>query len=149
MRNSFKNAFRGIIICLKSERNMRIHAAVAVYVIIAAAAAKISAFEWLAVILCVGLVIMAEMLNTALEKLCDVVEKKYSKEIGAIKDIAAGAVLALAAASAVVGGLIFFRAERIGSIWDFARKNIPIAALVIVSVPVVAYFVFRRYKEKK
>ena len=149
MLKSFKNAFKGILACLKGERNMRIHAAVAVYVIIAAAAAKISSVEWIAVILCVGIVPMAEMFNTAIEKLGDAVEKKYSKEIGLIKDIAAGAVLVFSAASAVVGGLIFFRAERVQNVLSFAQNNIPVAALIAASVPAAVYFVCRSYKEKK
>ena len=149
MRKSFKNAFRGILTCLKSERNMRIHVAVAVYVLIAAAVVRITAVEWLAVLLCVGLVTAAEMFNTAIEKLCDAFEKRYSKDIGVIKDIAAGAVLILAAVSAVLGGLIFFRAERVRTMLDFAQKNIPVAALVTASVPAVVYFALRSYKEKK
>ena len=53
-----------------------------------------------------------------------------------------------AAVSAVLGGLIFFRAERIKNILDFAQRNIPIAALVVISIPAAVYFVFRRYNTK-
>ena len=48
----------------------------------------------------------------------------------------------------VLGGLIFFRAERIKNILDFAQKNIPVAALIIISIPAAIYFVFRSYNTK-
>jgi diacylglycerol kinase len=68
---------------------------------------KISAIEWIAVGFCIAFVITMEMLNTAIEKLCDVVHKEMHPGIKKVKDIAAGAVLVAAFFSAITGAVIF------------------------------------------
>jgi diacylglycerol kinase len=68
---------------------------------------KISAIEWFAVCFCIAFVITIEMLNTAIEKLCDVVHKEMHPGIKKVKDIAAGAVLVAAFFSAITGAVIF------------------------------------------
>lgn len=68
---------------------------------------EISSFEWLAQTLAIGLVLVAEGLNTAIEKLCDFVHQEWHTEIGRIKDIAAGAVT-IAALVAIIVGLIIY-----------------------------------------
>jgi diacylglycerol kinase len=67
----------------------------------------ISELEWLAIILVSGLVLTAEVLNTALEELCDMLRDTHDPHVGKIKDLAAGAVL-LASATALIVGLIIF-----------------------------------------
>jgi diacylglycerol kinase len=67
----------------------------------------INTVEWLAVLLCIGLVLGLEMVNTAIEKLADHLHPQEHKHIGLVKDVAAGAVLWAAALSAVVGVLVF------------------------------------------
>ena len=110
---SFYYAFRGILETIKSERNMRIHLCVAFYVIVAGFVTHISASEWAVVLICIGLVTALECLNTAMEKLCDTVHPEKSEGIRIAKDAAAGAVLCAAIASAIVGGIIFFRADKL------------------------------------
>ena len=63
--------------------------------------------EWLVVVLCITVVLTLEMINTAIEKLCDVVQPDYHPQIKIIKDIAAGAVLIAALGSIIIGAIIF------------------------------------------
>ena len=67
----------------------------------------ISKTEWLFQILAIGLVLVAESLNTAVEKLCDFVHPEYNKRIGFIKDVAAGAV-SFAAITAIIIGMFIY-----------------------------------------
>lgn len=105
--NSFKYAFKGIGSSLKSERNMKIHFAMMVLVIIAGIFLNISIWEWITCFILFGLVISLEMVNTAIEIVVDMVSPEYNLKAGHVKDIAAGAVLVNAIAAFIVGLLIF------------------------------------------
>lgn len=104
---SFGFALKGIKQCFISEANFRIHFLLALVVIIFAVFFQISTAEWIAVGFCIAFVIVMEMLNTAIEKLCDVVHPDVQAGIKKVKDIAAGAVLVAAVFSAVTGLIIF------------------------------------------
>ena len=85
---------------------MRLHFAATIAVIIAGFALKVTAGEWSALVLAIGLVWAAEGLNTAIEILADRVSRERDVHIGRAKDTAAGAVLIAAIAAAIVGVLI-------------------------------------------
>ena len=104
---SFQYAWNGISYCFKTQQNFRIHLLVFTLVCIAGFFLKISHTEWLVIILCGVLVLMLEMINTAIEYLCDVVTTDFHPMIRIIKDVIAGAVL-VSAAGTVVAGLIIF-----------------------------------------
>jgi len=104
---SFLFAWNGLRICFASETNFKIHIVVAIAVLFSGAAFAITPAEWLAVISCIVIVTAMEMLNTAVEKLCDVVQKDIHPSIKTVKDIAAGAVLLSAIGSCCIGGIIF------------------------------------------
>ena len=76
---SFADAFRGIGACLKSERNMRIHLVMAVYVLFFASQLSLSRGEMACLVLAIGAVMAAEALNTAVEKLCDFAQKNQNR----------------------------------------------------------------------
>ena len=105
--NSFKYAFKGIGSSLKSERNMKIHFAMMVLVIMAGILLNISMWEWIICFILFGLVISLEMVNTAIEIVVDMVSPEYNLKAGHVKDIAAGAVLVNAIVAFIVGLLIF------------------------------------------
>lgn len=105
--NSFKFAFRGIESSFLSERNMKIHYFVMFMVIIFGILFKITKIEWIICIILFGLVIAAEMINTAIESVVDLVTSENNILAGKAKDIAAGAVLVLAISSATIGLIIF------------------------------------------
>lgn len=106
MKN-FQYALRGFVTALRTEKNLRFHLASAVAVTAAGIFFKIDVLEWMVVVLSIVFVITAELMNTALEKLCDVVTKDHHPQIKIIKDIAAAGVL-IAATGAAVAGLIIF-----------------------------------------
>lgn len=102
---SFKYAFSGIFYAFKNERNFKVQLFVAILVIITAFILKVNNQEWSLLIICILIVLSLEMLNTALEKICDLIHPEKHPQIKIIKDVAAGAVL-LAAIGATVIGLI-------------------------------------------
>jgi diacylglycerol kinase len=107
MRQSFAHAMRGVRLLLRTERNFIIHALAAIAVVGLGWYVHLCQWEWVAVVLCIVNVMAIEAINTALEKLCDKVEPDHNPVIHDIKDIAAGAVLAVAAGAAIVGAIIF------------------------------------------
>lgn len=107
MIRSFINAFRGIYLLLKSERNFQIHCVAFLLVIIAGLYFDVHRFEWVLLLLTSGLVFGLEGVNTALERLCDEVTEERKESIRNIKDLAAGSVLIAALISIAVGLFIF------------------------------------------
>ena len=105
--NSFKYAFEGIASSFRSERNMKIHVIIMIIVIIWGIIFKISAIEWIVCTILFALVISAELFNTALETIVDMVMPEINEKAKLAKDISAGAVLILAIASAIAGIIIF------------------------------------------
>jgi diacylglycerol kinase (ATP) len=105
--SSFKFAFKGIAYMLRTQKNAQIHFFIAAMVIALGIIYKIEIGEWCFIILAIGLVMMAEMVNTSIEFLVDLVSPEYQNKAGKAKDIAAGAVLIAAIAAAVIGLIIF------------------------------------------
>jgi len=89
------------------ETNFRIHLFATFSVVLTGFCLAISSTEWLAIITCCMLVLMAELLNTAIEVFCDSVVKEPLPAIKIVKDVAAGAVLVTAIGSAIIGVIIF------------------------------------------
>lgn len=104
---SFKYAFRGVGALARSENNFKVHLLSVVLVVISGVTLRISKREWLLVVILIGFVLVAEVFNTAIEKICDFVHPQFHHRIGEIKDLAAAGVL-LAAVVAFVGGLLIF-----------------------------------------
>ena len=106
--NTFKNARKGFRLVLKSELNIRIHVAIATLVIFLALFLKFSALEFCILLFVIGLVIVAEMLNTAIEfTLASIYHNWYSRMVGMAKDISAGAVMFATIISVLVGIILF------------------------------------------
>ncbi len=104
---SFTLAWRGIVSLVRNEHNAWIHCFAAIAVVAAGLALGISRGEWIAVTVCIAGVLAAEAFNTAIERLVDIVSPDYDRQAGAVKDMAAGAVLLAAIGAAVVGLLVF------------------------------------------
>ncbi len=104
---SFRYAWTGVCTCFREERNFKIHTCAAVLVLAAGLFFRIPVAEISAVLLAVALVIGAEIFNTAVENVLDLICEEYSEKVKKIKDIAAGAVLICAIIAAAVGVLIF------------------------------------------
>ncbi len=100
-------ATKGAIILLKTEPSIQVQAAIAVIMTIAGFYFNITATEWMAQTLCIGLVMGLEGINTTAEAIADFIHPDFHEKIGHIKDIAAGAVVITAIASTVVGFIIY------------------------------------------
>ena len=106
--NTFKNARKGFRLVLRSEINVRIHIVIALLVLVFAYFLKFSAVEFCIILFAIAIVIITEMLNTAIEFALDsIYHNKYSKMVGMAKDISAGAVMFASFISVAVGIIIF------------------------------------------
>lgn len=95
------------MILFRSQANARIHAVVAVSAVVAGFVFHISTGEWCAVIGAIGLVLVAEAINTAIEAVVDLASPEVHPLAGRAKDVAAGAVLIAAVAAVIMGLLVF------------------------------------------
>lgn len=107
MFKTFTYAIRGLKTVFLSQLNFRIHAGVACLVTLCGIIAGLTPAEWCIIVLAVFLVLATEAVNTAIEKLVDLVTPGFHELAGMVKDIAAGAVL-LTVIGAVIAGLIIF-----------------------------------------
>ncbi|MDR0952050.1 MAG: diacylglycerol kinase family protein [Oscillospiraceae bacterium] len=139
---SFKYAFQGLVFCIRTERNMRIHLCFCFYVICTGVIVRLTAAQWAAAFICMGFVMALECLNTALETLCDTVHPEKHAGIKIAKDASAAAVLCAAIGAAAVGIAIFFASGHWRTALDFATEQPVITiALVLTAIP-AAWFVF-------
>jgi len=110
LASSFEFAFSGIWQAIKKERNIKIHLTFAILVILVGLYFNIAKVEWLALIIIISLVLAAEIMNSSIEELCNLLKEKLNLEFSEttlIRNFSAGAVLILALASVILGLLIF------------------------------------------
>ncbi|MEC9488541.1 MAG: diacylglycerol kinase [Halanaerobium sp.] len=105
---SFNYAFAGIVYTLKTQRNMKVHFTIALLVLVVGLLTDISRVELILLMLTIVLVIITEMINTAVENVVDMITKEYHPLARVAKNVAAGAVLVTSANSILVGYFIFF-----------------------------------------
>ncbi|HVA96599.1 MAG TPA: diacylglycerol kinase family protein [Candidatus Acidoferrales bacterium] len=104
---SFKYAFEGIHYAFRNDQNLLIHLLVAFLVINVSIALRVQPPQMAILGLTMMMVITAEMINSAIEKMVDLITKEHRQEAKIAKDVAAGMVLVTAIAAAVIGTLIF------------------------------------------
>ncbi|WP_266203602.1 diacylglycerol kinase [Pontibacter kalidii] len=105
--NSFRFAFRGINAAVRSEPHMRLHVLSAFAVLALGFAFGVSKTEWCLLVGSIGLVVTAEIINTAIETVVNLVSPDFNQLAGRAKDLAAGAVLVAAFTAALIGTIIF------------------------------------------
>jgi diacylglycerol kinase (ATP) len=105
--HSFGYAFQGIVIAFKTQQNFRIETVAAIIAIVAGFVFHITALEWLVVLLCIASVLCLELVNTALESMCDVYSTAINPTIKIVKDTAAAAVLIASFIAFVIALIIF------------------------------------------
>jgi diacylglycerol kinase (ATP) len=105
---SFNYAIEGIVYALRTQRNMRLHVAAAFIALSAALFFRISRFEFLALLIAIVFVLIAELLNTAIEAAVDVATSTPDPTAKIAKDVAAGAVFIAAINALVTGYIVFF-----------------------------------------
>jgi diacylglycerol kinase (ATP) len=141
--DSFNWAFEGIIHVLRTQRNLRIHFGIAIAVIAAAAALGVDRIELIVLLLAIAFVLVAEMVNSAIEGAIDVSTTSFDPNAKLAKDVAAGAVLIASVTAIAVGYLIFAHAaaHRTARFLDRVRDapaEITLAALILVIMIVIA-----------
>lgn len=104
---SFMFASNGLIHFFKTQHNAWIHLCAAVMAVAAGFYFDIHVTEWCMIVLCIAMVFAAEMFNTALEWITNLVSPEYNYKAGLVKDIAAAGVLICAMASLIVAAVIF------------------------------------------
>lgn len=104
---SFGHSIAGWKSFIITEVHAAIHVVAALIVILLGIILKVDAIEWCILLLCIGIVLGMEMINTALERLCDAVHPETHKLIKQSKDIASGAVLLSVCISVIIAGIIF------------------------------------------
>jgi len=141
--DSFNYSFEGIIHVLRTQRNMRIHFAVAFVVLVLALIVDVTKLELIALLISVTFVLIAEMLNTAVEAAIDIATTSFDPMAKLAKDIAAGAVLIASINALIVGYFVFSGkvADRSSHLLDRLRQapaEITIVALVLTVIIVIA-----------
>jgi diacylglycerol kinase (ATP) len=140
--DSFNYAFEGVIHVLRTQRNLRIHFLAAVFVFAGAIAVGVSRLQLIALVLAIAFVLVAEMLNTAIEGIIDVSTTSFDPNAKLAKDIAAGAVL-IASITAVAVGYLVFESQaghRATHLLDQVRKGpaeVTLVALLLVVLLVI------------
>lgn len=104
---SFSHAFAGIAVAFKTQANLKIHFLVTLLVLGVSVYFDLEKTEWLFVLSAIFLVWILELLNTAIEALCDLYSSEFNPKIKFIKDVAAGAVLLGAFYALAVAGIVF------------------------------------------
>jgi diacylglycerol kinase (ATP) len=141
--DSFNYAFEGIIHVLRTQRNLRLHFLAAILVFAAAIALGVQRLQLIALVLAIAFVLVAEMLNTAIEGVIDVSTTSFDPNAKLAKDIAAGAVLIAAVTAVAVGYLVFedaagTRATRVLDRVRNAPASLTLIVLVLVILLVIA-----------
>jgi len=140
---SFNFAIEGIIHVLRTQRNMRIHFGIAIGVLVAALAFDVSRLELIALLIAIVFVLIAEMLNTAVEAAVDVASTSFDPMAKLAKDIGAGAVLIAAINAIAVGYLVFSgqvadESSRLLDKLSDAPAELTVVALVLTIAAVIA-----------
>lgn len=104
---SYKYSIKGIWIAFRDEQNMTIHFIAAIAVIVVNSLLKVNRTEWLFTLIMIGLALMAEIFNTAIEKLADRVTNEQDPLIGQVKDLASGAVLIICCFAVICAIIIY------------------------------------------
>ena len=141
--DSFNYAFEGVIHVLRTQRNLRIHFLAAVLVFGGAIAVGVSRLQLIALVIAIAFVLVAEMLNTAIEGVIDVSTTSFDPNAKLAKDIAAGAVLIASITAVAVGYLVFESAagSQATDVLDRVRRGpaeVTLVALVLVVLLVIA-----------
>lgn len=109
LHKSFLNAFRGVFVMIKTERNFQIELFAFFINVFLIFYLKLSNTDAAIILIVSAAVLSAEIFNTAIEKICDFIQPDYDKRIGFIKDISAGAVVIIAVLSVIIGILIYWK----------------------------------------
>ncbi len=145
LAKSFVFACRGFIYCLHYERNMRIHLAFTLYMysfLLFFDFFELNRLELAVLFITNALVLMAELLNTAVETTIDLMEKKYNKMAKTAKDTAAAGVLVGAVFAAAIGLALLWQPDAFSKLFKYYSTNPPMLASLVASLAVSLIYIF-------
>lgn len=137
--NSFIYAISGIRQAIKTQRNFRIHLIMALYVSYFAIITKISYTNICILLICFMTILSLELINTAIEKLCNKIDTSYNLIIKSAKDTAAAAVLIASIFCSIIGIILFLFSGNVSNIFNFKYLISP-----IILTPLSLIFIFKR-----
>ncbi len=140
---SFKYAYKGFIRAVQGERNLRFHLVVGCYALFLAFMLELPPDQFAILVLAVALVISLELVNSAIERSQNIIKDEYCEQIGAVKDIAAAAVLVGAICAVAVGFLLFFDPVKLMGVALVFAGNPLYILLFVISVILSIFFVFK------
>ena len=145
---SFSYAMRGFLYCIKNERNMRIHIVLAVLVFAFSIFFKLSRLEYILLVLVVGMVLLCEIINTAIEALVNLSSPAYNSLAKVAKDVAAGAVFVSSLLAVLISFFMFFKIDRLCLTFRIILTNFYSLTLFVVIILLGILFIFKSFKLK-
>lgn len=109
IHRSFLNAFRGVFLMIKTERNFQIECFALMINLFLIFYLKLSSIDTALILIVSFGVLVAEIFNTAIERVCDIIQPEFDRRIGFIKDVSAGAVILMSIVSVIVGISIYWK----------------------------------------
>lgn len=148
---SFDYAVRGIVYALRTQRNMRLHALAAAIVVALALVLHVDGLELIALFFAIGLVVTAELVNTAIEAVTDLATETYDPMAAVAKDVAAGAVLIASLVAVGVGYVVFFaRLTPVAQLaMRSARESGPTITLLAIALTGIAVLGIKAFTHEK
>ncbi|MBE6906759.1 MAG: diacylglycerol kinase family protein [Ruminococcaceae bacterium] len=140
--DSFRWAGQGILLCIRNERNFRIHLVIAFYVVVLAALLKLDGLHFAALSITIGNVLVTELLNTAIEAVVDLASPQKHPLAKTAKDVAAGAVLISAIVSVSVGIFLLWQPEKLLALAGGFLASPFLIILLAVSAALSLWFIF-------
>lgn len=145
----FKYAANGITSVIKNEINFRVHIVMALYVLFFAFIGEVSVSEFATLCALIALVLALELINTALEALCDRITREKDAVIGKVKDLCAGAVLISAIFAAIAGLFVFLQEEVLITVFVLFGSSPAILTAFLISIPLALIFIFAIKKPRE
>lgn len=146
LSQSFRCAARGVLLCVRFERNFRIHTCTAAYVTLFGLMARFDKRQFAVLCVCYAMMFSAELLNTAVERLCDRGSGGYDSLVRDAKDLAAAAVFVSALFCVVIGGLYFLQADALCAIFKYLNEHLWAVMVLIASVPAAILYIFGSWR---
>ncbi len=149
LRQSFSYALNGLKMCMLTERNFRMHLTAACYVSLFAFLGKLDGVRYAILCLCFSIMMSGELMNTAIERLCDKHATGYDQTVKQAKDIAAAAVFVCAVFCVIIGIVVFVPSGALFRAFHTLYKHLWITGLTILSIPIAIGFIFGFGKFKR
>lgn len=142
LAKSFSYAFKGLKFAIDNERNMRIHLIASLFVVQFGFLYNLKMYQWVYISIVIGLVITAELVNTAIEALVNMQTQSYTPLAKIAKDVAAGAVVIMALVAVIVATITFNDINKIKDIIHFIFSNIICIFIFIAELVISIFFIF-------